>query len=101
MEAGSTLSDGDWRTLHTLYATTFELKGNHATGVTLLHVRFVPTLPAAVARTVLEGYRERYQLLADWITETEVAVRDDLLSSVPTVDLLTLPVSELADHWRS
>ena len=30
MEAGSTLSDGDWRTLHTLYATTFELKGNHA-----------------------------------------------------------------------
>ena len=78
-----------------------ELKGNHATGVTLLHVRFVPTLPAAVARTVLEGYRERYQLLADWITETEVAVRDDLLSSVPTVDLLTLPVSELADHWRS
>ncbi len=30
MEAGSTLSDSDWRTLHALYATTFELKGNHA-----------------------------------------------------------------------
>ena len=78
-----------------------ELKGNQATGITLLHVRFVPTLPASTARSVLEGYRERYQLLADWITETEVAVRDDLLSSVPTVDLLTLPVSELADRWRS
>ena len=78
-----------------------ELKGNQATGITLLHVRFVATLPAAVARTVLEGYRDRYQLLADWVTETEVTLRDDLLAGIPTVDLLTLPVSELAEHWRS
>jgi predicted N-acyltransferase len=30
MEAGSTLSDGDWRELHALYETTFDMKGNHA-----------------------------------------------------------------------
>ncbi len=30
MEAGGTLSDDDWRTLHALYESTFELKGNHA-----------------------------------------------------------------------
>ena len=78
-----------------------ELKGNQATGITLVHVRFVPSLSAAVARSVLEGYRDRYQLLADWVTETEVSLRDDLLAGIPTVDLLTLPVSELADHWRS
>jgi glutamine---fructose-6-phosphate transaminase (isomerizing) len=78
-----------------------EVKGNQATGVTLLHVRFVASMPASVARTVLEGYRGRYQLLADWVTETEVSLRDDLLAGIPTVDLLTLPVSELADHWRS
>lgn len=78
-----------------------EVKGGQATGVTLLHVRFVAALPAAVARTVLEGYRGRYQLLADWVTETEVSLRDDLLAGIPTVELLTLPVSELADRWRS
>ena len=78
-----------------------EVKAGQATGVTLLHVRFVPTLAAMVARSVLEGYRDRYQLLADWVTETEVTLRDDLLAGIPTVDLLTLPVSELADRWRS
>jgi predicted N-acyltransferase len=30
MEAGSTLTDGDWRELHALYETTFDMKGNHA-----------------------------------------------------------------------
>ena len=78
-----------------------EVKGNQTTGLTLLHVRFVPRLPAGIARSVLEGYRERYQLLADWVTETESAVRDDILASIDTVDLLTLPVTELANHWRS
>ena len=78
-----------------------ELKGIHPTGITLLHVALVPTMAAGVARTVLEGYRNKYRLLADWVTETEVTLRDDLLASIPTLDLLTLPASELADHWRS
>ena len=30
MEAGSTIGDGDWRELHALYETTFDMKGNHA-----------------------------------------------------------------------
>jgi predicted N-acyltransferase len=30
MEAGSTLGDADWRDLHALYETTFDMKGNHA-----------------------------------------------------------------------
>lgn len=30
MEAGSTISDSDWRELHALYETTFDMKGNHA-----------------------------------------------------------------------
>jgi predicted N-acyltransferase len=30
MEAGSTISDGDWRELHALYEATFDMKGNHA-----------------------------------------------------------------------
>ncbi len=30
MEAGSTISDSDWRALHALYETTFDMKGNHA-----------------------------------------------------------------------
>jgi len=30
MEGGSTISGGDWRELHALYETTFDMKGNHA-----------------------------------------------------------------------
>jgi predicted N-acyltransferase len=30
MEAGSTISRSDWRDLHALYETTFDMKGNHA-----------------------------------------------------------------------
>lgn len=30
MEAGSTISANDWRDLHVLYETTFDMKGNHA-----------------------------------------------------------------------
>jgi len=77
-----------------------EVKGNQATGVVLLHVHLHDRLPAATARTVLSGYRGAYQRLVDWVTETEAAFRDDLLERVDVVDLLTEPVSELADRWR-
>jgi glucosamine--fructose-6-phosphate aminotransferase (isomerizing) len=77
-----------------------EVKGNQATGMVLLHVHLHDRLPAATARTVLSGYRGAYQRLVDWVTETEAAFRDDLLERVAAVDLLTEPVSELADRWR-
>ncbi len=78
-----------------------EVKGAHATGITLLHVRFADRLGAAAAKSVLQGYRGRYELLTDWVTETETSFRDDLLGDVAVIDLLTLPVTELAERWRA
>mgnify|MGYP003349550197 CR=1 FL=1 len=70
-------------------------------GITLVHVRFHDRLPAPVLRTVLQGDDRRYDRLVDWVTETEGNFRDDLLAGVPVVDLLVLPISEIADRWRS
>ena len=78
-----------------------EVKGNTTTGITLLHVKFVPRMDAAIGRNVLAGYRNRYRLLADWVSETESTFREDLLGAIDTVDLLTLPITDLADLWRS
>ena len=78
-----------------------EVKGAHATGITLLHVRFADRLAAAAAKSVLQGYRGRYELLTDWVTETETSFRDDLLGDAAVIDLLTLPVTELAERWRA
>jgi hypothetical protein len=38
--------------------------------------------------------------LVDWVTETEGGFRDDLLAEIPVIDLLTVPVSDLAERWR-
>jgi glucosamine--fructose-6-phosphate aminotransferase (isomerizing) len=78
-----------------------EVKGNQTTGLTLLHVRFHDRLPGAAARRVLEGYRDRYQAIADQVTETEPVMRDDVLGAIDFVDLLTEPVVRLADSWRA
>jgi len=77
-----------------------EVKGGQTTGLTLMHVRFHERLTAPVARSVLVGYDHRYDRLVDWVTETEGTFRDDRLAEVTTLDLLTLPISEVADHWR-
>lgn len=77
-----------------------EVKGNSTTGITLLHVRFHDRLPAPVMRSVLQGYDRRYDRLVDWVNETEGGFRDDRLAELTVVDLLTLPISEVADHWR-
>ncbi|HLH45853.1 MAG TPA: SIS domain-containing protein, partial [Acidimicrobiales bacterium] len=66
-----------------------EVKHNVVTGMTLLHVALVPTLPAAQARAVLSGYRGRYNALRDAVTETEPSFEDGLLEQVPLVELLT------------
>lgn len=76
-----------------------EVKGAQTTGLTLLHVRFHPHLPAAEMRSVLRSFKDRYGALRDAVTETEPTFRDDVLGRVPVVDLLTRPVYELAQQW--
>lgn len=78
-----------------------EVKDNVTTGITLLHVRFVESMTASTARGVLAGYRRRLAALRDAVTETEPSFRDDLLAEIPVGDLLTQPVSTLADRWRT
>ena len=78
-----------------------EMKDGVATGITLLHVRFADRLSVAAARGVLQGYRNRYAAVRDAVTETEPTFRDDRLAEIAVVDLLTEPVSDLADRWRT
>ena len=78
-----------------------ETKGNETTGITLLHVLFHPSLPAATMKSVLQGYDDRFNRLVDWVTETEGSFREDRLSDISVEDLLILPISETANHWRS
>ena len=77
-----------------------EIKDAEVTGMTLLHVEFRADLAPARAR-VLSGYRGRYNALADAVTETEPVFDDQLLGTVPFVDLLTEPVYVLAEQWRT
>lgn len=76
-----------------------EVKGNETTGLTLCHVRLHEELDVGVARSVLQGYRNRYRQLMDVITERQPTFREDLLADVATVDLLTAPISEVAERW--
>jgi len=78
-----------------------ETKGSVTTGITLLHVLFHDRLAAATMRNVLQGYDDRYRRLVDWVTETEGAFREDRLADIAVADLLILPISEMADHWRA
>ena len=78
-----------------------ETKDGVTTGLLLLHLALADRLPATTARSVLRGYRRRYQSLKDAVTETEEVFRDDLLSEHPVADLLTVPILDLADRWRS
>ena len=78
-----------------------ETKGSLTTGITLLHVLFHDRLPAAVMRAVLQGYDDRFNRLVDWVTETEGSFREDRLAEVSVADLLILPITETADHWRT
>ncbi|MGI9119251.1 MAG: SIS domain-containing protein [Acidimicrobiales bacterium] len=77
-----------------------EVKDNQTTGLVLLHIRGGGQLPVAEARAVLEGYQGRYGALVDAVTETEPSFLDEVLAEIPIVELLTLPVHVLAQHWR-
>ncbi len=77
-----------------------EVKDNVTTGLTLLQVRLADELSPGAARGVLQGYRNRYSAVRDAVMETEPTFREDLLGQQPVVDLLTLPINDLADRWR-
>jgi len=70
-------------------------------GLDLLHVRLHDRLDPAVARGVLAGYRARYTAIVDAVTETSPTFDDELLGTVAITDLLTQPVYNLADRWRT
>jgi glucosamine--fructose-6-phosphate aminotransferase (isomerizing) len=76
-----------------------ETNGGVICGMTLMHVQFRESLPAAETRRVLEGYRDRYAALVDAVTETEAAFSDERLEELALLDLLTLPVRVLAEQW--
>ena len=78
-----------------------EVKDKQATGLTLLHLTLREDLPVVTLRAVLQGYRDRYTALKDAVLETEPAFRDDLLTAVPVVELMTAPIHDLAEHWRT
>ena len=78
-----------------------EVAAGTTVGITLLHVRFEDHLSTPVARGVLQGYRNRYSELRDAVTETEPAFDEDRLAEITVVDLLTAPIGDLADHWRT
>jgi glucosamine--fructose-6-phosphate aminotransferase (isomerizing) len=78
-----------------------EVKDGEATGLALLHVRLHDDLPLPALRAVLQGYRNRYAAIKHAVTETEPVFRDDLLVDVPVVELMTEPVNDLAERWRS
>lgn len=78
-----------------------EVKSQQVTGMTLLHVRFAERLPADRAAAVLAGYRTRLDALSDAVTETEPVFDASRLGVETLTDLLTEPVLELAQRWRS
>ena len=78
-----------------------EVAAGTTVGITLLHVSFAESLPVDAARGVLRGYRNRYSELRDAVTETEPAFTEDRLAEIAVVDLLTAPIGDLADQWRS
>jgi len=77
-----------------------EVKDQHATGLTLLHVSLRSDLAVTALRAVLEGYRERYAALRDAVMETEPSFRDDVLATIGIVELMTEPIADLARYWR-
>ena len=78
-----------------------EVKSGHTIGVTLLHVKFHDILEASVMRPVLQEYDRRYERLVDWVLETEGEMDESMLGRVPVADLLILPISDVANRWRT
>jgi len=69
-----------------------------AVGIALLHVRFRDKLDAGTLRSVLTGYRNRYQLIRDAVAETNSEFKEEDLANIDVLSLLTQPVVILADQ---
>jgi glucosamine--fructose-6-phosphate aminotransferase (isomerizing) len=78
-----------------------EVKDKRTVGLTLVHVTLRSGLPLTSLRSVLQGYRNRYNALRDIVMETEPTFRDDVLGTIPVVELMTTPLYDLADYWRT
>ncbi|MEM8925063.1 MAG: SIS domain-containing protein [Actinomycetota bacterium] len=76
-----------------------EVKDAQTTGLTLCHLKLADSVDASVARTVLQGYRNRYRQLVDVVTERQPTFRQDLLADVSTTELLTAPITHVAARW--
>ena len=77
-----------------------EIKDKETVGLTLLHVELETYLTEQAARHVLEGYKDRYTAISDYITETEPTFRAYILSAIPVVDLLIAPIEDLLSYWN-
>jgi hypothetical protein len=67
-------------------------------GIALLHVRFKSKLDPATLRSVLTGYRNRYQLIRDAVSETNSEFKEEDLANIDVLSLLVQPVVILADQ---
>ncbi len=76
-----------------------EIQDGVPVGLVLLHVTISDRLAPAPARAVLQGYRRRYQALRDAVTETD-EFDEAIFAEQPMIDLLTVPILDLADRWR-
>jgi len=71
---------------------------NVCTGIVLVHARFRDPLDSDTMRGVLTGYRNRYSLIRDALAETNAEFRDEELSGINILRLLTEPVLVIADE---
>ncbi len=75
-----------------------EVEKGLCTGLVLLHARFKGELDAATVRTVLNGYRQKYSKIRDAMAETNSEFRDEDLTRLSVLKLLTEPVLVIADQ---
>lgn len=76
-----------------------EVEGRRTVALTLLHVELAERAPKATLRGVLSAYRRRLSELQDAVTETQPVFDDALLESFTVLELLTLPIPQLAGRW--
>ncbi len=76
-----------------------EVQDGQTVGLTLCHLDLVPKLDSDTARSVLTNYRNRYRQLVDVVQEKHPTFDHGKFENVATVDLLTAPISEVAENW--
>jgi glucosamine--fructose-6-phosphate aminotransferase (isomerizing) len=77
-----------------------EFVGSRVSAITLLHAGFRDRLAPEATRQLLSRYGNRFGALVDAVTETEPQFDEELLDTIPLVELLTEPVDVIAGRWR-